>query len=284
MLRFILVLLLVSKSWLGLAASPQRIASATVGTDEILFDILSRRQELHRLIAVSIFSDNKSYSHLDKLPSSIKGRVGDSVEALLALKPDLVIVASYNRQEISHQVKAAGIPIITQDNFRSLMDIQNNIRLIGRVTGTEKEAEALVQEMQRDLHNAKPKQACKKGDPTFLQYSGYDTVPGADTIINDAAAHAGLINLAARLKLKGWAPLSQEVLATLNPDFIIVAGDPAQAKTIHKQLKKAPAWQKLAAVQAGRVVVIPERQLYTVSHHVTKLVRTLADARTMQCP
>lgn len=277
--RFLLFTLLMIIPWSGFAGAPQRIASATVGTDEILFEILKRRRELHRLIAVSMFSENKRYSHLEKIPDSIKGRVGDSVEALLAMKPDLAIVASYNRQEISHQLKAAGVQIILQKNFRSINDIQDNIRMIGQVTGTEKEAQALVQEMQQELQAARPKTPCKKGDPTFIQFSEYNTVPGANTIINDAAAQAGLINLAAGLKLKGWAPLSQEVLATLNPDFVVAAGDPAQKKDLISQLQKIPAWQKLKAVQAGRLIIIPDRQLYTVSHHVTKLVRTLAAAR-----
>lgn len=283
MLRFWLFLVLTFAASTGIAAGPQRIASATVGTDEILFEILSRRQELHRLIAVSIFSENKKYSHLEKIPASIKGRVGDSVEALLALKPDLAIVASYNRQEISHQLKAAGVQVISQENFRSLSDIQENIRMIGRVTATFQEAEALVQEMQKELQATKALKACPGGDPTFIQYSGYDTVPGAGTIINDAAAHAGVINLAARLKLSGWAPLSQEILVTLNPDFVVTAGEPQQKKEIHAQLLKSPAWQKLKAVQAGRIIIIPDRQLYTVSHHVTKLVRTLAAARQSHC-
>ncbi|WP_176736969.1 ABC transporter substrate-binding protein [Oligoflexus tunisiensis] len=279
MLRFLLILgllLMTCRSW---AAAPQRIVSASVGTDEILFEILSRRHELHRLVAVSIFSENKNYSHLEKIPASIKGRVGDSLEALVALKPDLAILASYNRQEIQHQLKRAGVQVITQENFRSLADIQDNIHMIGRVTGTVKEAEALVQEMQKTLAAARTRSACPKGDPTFLQYSGYDTVPGADTIIHDAAAHAGFINLAARLKLSGWAQLSQEVLATLDPDFVVTAGDPAQKKDIQSQLLKRPAWQNLRAVKAGRLIIIPERQLYSVSHHVTKLVQTLAGAR-----
>lgn len=283
MLRLWFWLVLFLGNSVSFAAVPQRIASATVGTDEILFEILSRRQELHRLIAVSIFSDNKKYSHLEKLPPSLKGRVGDSVEALLALKPDLAIVASYNRQEISHQLKAAGVQVVMQENFRNLGDIQENIRMIGRVTGTSKEADALVQEMQKELQALKALKSCVGGDPSFIQYSAYDTVPGDGTIINDAARHAGLQNLAARLKLSGWAPLSQEVLATLNPDFVVISGDPAQEKEIRAQLLSSPAWQKLKAVQAGRLIIVPERQLYTVSHHVTKLVKTLAAARKSYC-
>jgi len=277
----VLLLLLLPFGRLGHASSklPQRIASGTVGTDEILFELLSRRQELHRLIAVSIFSDNKRYSQLDKIPASIKGRVSDSVEALVALKPDLAILASYNRQEISHQLKGAGIQVEIQENFRSILDIQNNIRFIGKLIGAEREAQALLDEMNKALLASKPLKPCPQGDPSFIQFSEYDTIPGVDTIINDAAAHAGLVNLAGQLKLKGWAPLSQEVLVTLNPDYVIIAGDPEQKSSWQNRLKKSPAWQKLKAVQSGRLIIVPERQLYTVSQHVVKLVKTLADSR-----
>ncbi len=282
-LSLLFTLLIMSSTLLaGAPKLPQRIASGTVGTDEILYEILSRRHELNRLVAVSIFSENKRYSHIDKIPDSIKGRVSDSVEALVALKPDLAILASYNRAEISHQLKAAGIQVAIQENFRSISDIQDNIKLIGHLIGADKEAQDMIREMQTELDASKPKTVCKKGHPTFIQYSEYDTIPGADTIINDAADQAGFTNLARTMKLKGWAPLSQEVLATLDPDFIIIAGNPEQKTDLHNRLKQSPAWQKLKAVKLGQLIIVPERQLYTVSHHVVKLVQSLAAVRS--CP
>ncbi|MFY7928451.1 MAG: ABC transporter substrate-binding protein [Oligoflexus sp.] len=259
--------------------APQRIASGTVGTDEIVFELLGARGELKRLVAVSIFSDNPRYSHLEKIPPFIKGRVGNSLESLLVLKPDLAILASYNRSELSRELIRAGVKVAIQEQFRSLDDVLHNIRTIGDLIEARSEAQALIQSYRQQLETlAARRTTCPQGrQPTILQYSEYDTLPGQDTIFNDAARQAGYLNLAAEKGLKGWAPISQEILVSFDPDWIVAAGEPRESGKLIASMQSQPGWKNLRAIREKRLIVIPERLLSSVSHHTIKLVRALSD-------
>lgn len=276
MRTWILVLLFCLQTRLFAAEKPpQRIASGTVGTDEILVDLLTKKGEMSRLIAVSMFSDDPKYSFLYPVPPSIKGRVGSSLEALLALKPDLAILSSYNKEELPAQLRAAGVKVIVQGNFRSVEDIENNIRRIGTLIGAEAEAAQLVAFMEARIQAAVRGQ--KNCRPTLLQYSSNDVLPGVDTIFNNAAERAGFKNVTANMKLKGWAQISQEVLVQMNPDFVVVSkADAADEARFRKMLLGVPGWGKIKAVKEGRFIFVPDRLLYTVSQHIVELVEHLA--------
>lgn len=256
---------------------PQRIASGTVGTDEIIVELLTKKGEMSRLIAVSMFSDNPKYSFLPPVPPSIKGRVGNSLEALLALKPDLAILSSYNKEELPAQLRAAGVKVVVQGNFRSVDDIEGNIRMIGNLIGAAPEAEHMIAGMEDKMKAAV--QGHGKCIPTLLQYSSNDVLPGSDTIFNNAAQRAGFTNITAAKNLKGWAQISQEVLVQMNPDFIVVSkADAPDEKLFKKNMLSAPGWNKIKAVKEGRFIFVPDRLLYTVSYHIAELIEHLAKA------
>ncbi len=271
MWKILSLLLCMLASPLGLSAAkkPQRIASGTVGTDEILWELLKNQR--HRIIAISSFSEDSRYSLLGPIPAWLKGRVGTSVESLLALHPDLAILASYNRRELAPQLQAAGIPVVLQDNFKSIDAIFANILTIGDAIDQKAEAEALVDSMKEKIAFwAQKRPKCKR--PTAILYNAQGTLPGRDTSFTSALEAAGFTNLTAERGLPSWAPLSHEVLISLQPDFIVVTSSPDEQNARLQQLRRDAVWSKMRAVQAGRLIYVPEALLSTVSHHVIELV------------
>lgn len=259
-------------------ALPQRIASGTVGTDEILLELL--KGEESRLVAVSLFADDARYSFLTSIPKTVKARVGDNVENLLLLKPDLVFIASYTASTISEQLKAAKVKVHVQKSFGAYKDIQNNIREIGELVGKTREAQALVRAMDEKVEAARKKQETCKTKPTFLQYVSNDFVPGRGTIIDDVGEIAGYHNVLRDIGWKGWTQISQEVLVQQNPDVILASeSDAPNKKILLDKLRTSPAWQKLTAVKDGKIIMIPERLLYTVSQHTADLLSYLISVR-----
>lgn len=269
------ILSLFLSSGLNAATFPQRIASGTVGSDEILLQLLKGDEQ--RLIAVSTFAVDPRYSFIEKLPPSVKGRVGENIESLLLLKPDLVIIASYTSVEVAAQLKAAKVNVQIQKSFGGLKDIEANILELGKLTGKDKEAEVLVASMETTIDKAIANQAKCKQRPKVLQYASSDILPGTETIIDDIMERSGFHNILRDINFKGWAPISSEILAQQNPDFIIASSveAPSKAALIEKMMHSA-AWGKLDAVKNGRVIMIPDRLLYTVSHHAAELVVFLA--------
>ena len=77
----------------------KRIVSTFLGADEVLMEILVRCGKRHHLKAVSFIADDPRYSHIIPLPPSIKARAGTNIEEILKVKPDLAILASFNRPE-----------------------------------------------------------------------------------------------------------------------------------------------------------------------------------------
>lgn len=279
MLRWFFKSLIVIGFLAGSAeALPQRIASGTVGTDEILLELL--KGEESRLIAVSLFADDPRYSFIKAVPKTVKARVGDSIENLLLLRPDLVFIASYTAATISEQLKAAKVKVVVQKTFGSYKDIQNNILEIGSLVGKTSAAKGLVKAMDEKVSAIEKKAPKCAKKPTFLQFVSNDFVPGRETIIDDVGERAGYHNVLRDIDWKGWTQISQEVLVQQNPDVILASeADAPSREALLQRLRSLPAWQKLPAVKSGKIIIIPERLLYTVSHHTADLLSFLIQKR-----
>jgi iron complex transport system substrate-binding protein len=278
--------LLVLSLCLPLAAQaqrpkPQRIASGTVGSDEILWEILQK--DRHRIVAVSAFSENPQYSLLGPIPRSLTGRVGNSVEGLIALRPDLAILASYNKRDLAPQLQAAGIEVLIQSNFQSIEAIFSNILEIGTALQEKSTAESLVQTRRQLLLSWQKERAqCSAQAPTAVLFNAEASLPGQDTTFTSALEAAGFRNIIADRGFRSWVPLSREVLVTLNPDFVVVTSSKENQETFKKILKKDPVWGKMKAIQKNNFIFVPEALLSTVSHHITDLVRLFHKAHPCQ--
>ncbi len=279
MIRLIALLFVLFAPVAGATAkpAPSRIASGTVGSDEILLELLQRPEDRRRLVAVSLFSEDTRYSLLGPIPKSIPGRVGNNLEALLALKPDAAILASYSRLDLATQLRAAGVEVLIQDQFHSIADIQQNILEIGRFTGSEKAAEALVTNLKTTLADlSRSFEGCPEAKrPRIMLYSDSGTFPGRNTSFDSAARAAGLINLVAELGLTSWAPLSEEAIAGLKPDWIVMSGDASKAQRLLEKLRGNKMWAQMPAVQKQHILAVPEALISTVSHHIAELAKTL---------
>lgn len=276
--RFTKLLFLTSLLSSASLAAPQRIASGTVGTDEILLELL--RGSENRIVAVSHFADNPRYSFIKEIPKSIKGRVGGNVENLLLLKPDLVFIASYTAANISEQLKAAKVKVHVQKSFGSFADVKKNIREVGVLVGKKEGADQMVLDMEKKIDTALKKQKPCAKRPTFLQYVASDFLPGRGTIIDDVGEIAGYHNVLRDIKWQGWTQISQEVLVQQNPDVILVSNaDAPSLEGMVAKLRSLPSWQNMEAVKKGRVLLIPDRLLYTVSQHAAELVTFLIEKR-----
>lgn len=271
----ILILLLPLLASAG-PASPHRIASGSLASDEILVDLLKQRGELDRLIAVSLFADDPRYSNIaGDIPKSLTGRVGGELESLVALKPDLAILASFNKPEMLKRLEAAHIPVLRLTEFRNLDDIEANITTLGKATGTETDAKKIRDAFHTERLQIRKLGAALKIHPKVLDFAEDGVVSGKGTLFEALVTAAGGICIACEAGLKNWPMLSTEALAIMRPDVIVVSGEPADKAEYLAKMRSLPGWKNIAAVQAGRVVVIPGRELAAVSPHILKALRRL---------
>lgn len=252
---------------------PKRIISMAVSSDVILFDLL-KDEKKNRLIALSPFSKSKRFSPIYNKTQNIPHSVGNKLEKLIGLKPDLVIAASYTRVEIIETLKAANLNVFVLGGFRSIENIRTNIKILGQLTHTSKRAKALLKNFNERIKGIKHEARTKK-PLRVLNFSNNYTLWGKETLFDEATKAAGLINLASEKGYQGWPQINLEILSTLKPDLIIAPGEKIDELHIIKRIQSTPGWKHLNAVKNGKIIVIPERLLNTASHYIADLTETI---------
>jgi iron complex transport system substrate-binding protein len=130
-----------------------------------------------------------------------------------------------------------------------------NLKIVGRLTGRESEADALTASLQARVQAVTEKLMPISSTITvFYELEGSDPAKpwtaGSGTVISQLIALAGGFNVADSLQ-GDYAQFSQEELLVANPDVILL-GDAAYGVTA-EQVAARPGWDALAAVQQGRI-------------------------------
>lgn len=258
----------------ALDAPPQRIASAALGSDEILLALVGPE----RLHGVSYWAANPAISNIaGDLDGVARTDLSGDPELLISLNADLVVLASYNNPAALDQLLDAGVPVFVLGSFNTLDDIRANIRLLGRATGTEIRAEALIARM--DARIAAVQQAVAGLPPVrvlFYEPGGITYGPGStvDAIIT----LAGGVNVVAEAGLGPYPLVNAEFVIAADPDVILLGGAYTAGSDPLDVFLANPAFADLRAVQTGRVVPIHDAHLTNVSHYIAAGVEDVARA------
>ncbi|MFY9268721.1 MAG: ABC transporter substrate-binding protein [Candidatus Manganitrophaceae bacterium] len=250
---------------------PQRIVSLTLGSDEILLSLVDPK----RIVAVTHLAVDPKVSHVAEASKAIPNRIQAGLEQVVALRPDRVITASYTPADVVNQLKEAGLPVERLEFFPSVDGIKQNIRAVGKAVGEEKRAEALVAEMERRLRQIAERVAGSRRR-TVLFYSPTGVVAGKGTTFDEIATLAGARNLAAVAGIVGHQKISAERLIELDPEIILVSDWNPEEPDFDRKVISDPALQSLSAVRNRRVVIVPEKNLSTVSQYIVNGVEEIA--------
>jgi len=258
---------------LNLLREPQRIVSQTLGTDEILLAICPTE----RVVALSNLAEDSDYSNAVEQARQIPGRTTEGPEQILQFKPDLIFVASYSRAETVELLQASKAPVFRFANFNSIADIKLNIRTVGYATGTDAEAERIIRKMDEDLAAVRARIPKSESPARVMSYDQLGYTAGANTIFDDVVRASGAVNVSAEHGIKGFAKINSEKIIEWQPDFLITGANRGKEKSVHDRLLEDPAVETSKAGRAGRIIVIDNRHVLTVSHHVVRFVEDLAN-------
>lgn len=231
---------------ISLSPSPQRIVSLAPGITETLFALGLDKE----IAGVTTFCD-----HPRKAASKRKigGLVNPSLEDIVSLDPDLVIgTADGNRKETVDRLERIGLPVYVV-NPGSLDEILAMISDIGEITGKEKEAGRLVDNLRKRIDHVVllTKNSARPG-VYFQVGEGAMITSGKDTVIDRLIRTAGGKNIAGDSTIR-YPRLGIEEIILKNPDIIIVSSAKNGASSIKKTWGK---WQDIAAVKKGNIHVI----------------------------
>ncbi len=191
---------------------------------------------------------------------SVGGRLGISVDATVALRPDLVIVTPARQAafQLVDPMERLGVPIIILMQ-RNMDEIFANIRLLGRVTDVPDRGEAVAASLEARL--AKIKNRLKDlPQPRVVMIrgrvgNGLLLIAQADSYTGDAIVLAG-----GRFALSGHSPISQvspEAIIDSDPDFLLYAGPQSELD----DLVTNPGWSEMRAVKTHRAFAVNRAEL-----------------------
>lgn len=257
-----------------LDAPPQRIASVSLGADEILLPLVGPE----RLLGVSALATNPTISNVtDAIDAVPRADLSGDPELLISLDADLVVLASYNNPAALDQLLDADVPVFVLDDFNTLDDIRANIRLLGEATGTEIRAEALIAQMDARLDAVRA--AVAGQEPVrALYYEPGGITYGPGSTVDQIITLAGGLNVVAEADLGAYPLIDAEFVIAADPDVILLGGWFAGAADPLAAFLADPAFADLRAAQAGRVVPIRDAHLTNVSHHLASGVEDVARA------
>jgi iron complex transport system substrate-binding protein len=232
-----------------LGSPARRVVSLAPSNTEILFAVGAGSQVVGR-------DELSDYPEGVASIQSVGGSMGNfSTEAIVALKPDLVLAAEINPPELVNSLESLGLTVYYLSNPTTLEGMYANLETVGKLTGHVDETAALIQSLKARVAAVDAKLAGVVVRPSvFYELDATDAskpyTAGPDTFIDQLIQRAGGKNIASGLKDQ-YPQISLEELVALNPDIILLS-DSAYGETPEKVAARA-GWGTLAAVKNGMI-------------------------------
>lgn len=228
----------------------QRVVSLAPSITEFLFAVGAGSQTVGR-------DEMSNFPEEALNVASIGSTYGDlNTEAILALKPDLVIAAQANTPEQVKALENLGVTVYYLNNPVTFAELFEQVKLFGQLTGHEEEASALAESLSVRVDAVTAATANFVEKPkVFYEIDGTDAskpwTTGAGTFIDTIIAMAGGVNIGGVLS-EPYAQISVEEIVLQNPDFILL-GDAAYGVTA-ESVAARPGWADLTAVKSGAII------------------------------
>lgn len=245
-------------------AYPQKIVSLAPAITEILFAIGLDSE----IVGVSDYCD---YPEKALTKEKMGGFSNPNVEKIAALEPDMVFLSAGVQEDVINKLEDLGVTVVVLD-ADTVEQVLNNIDLAGQLTGKEKEAQAVVEDIQTRLD--KVEAAIKDlSKPTVFIEIWDDPLmsAGSTSFVNNIIELAGGVNVAAD-NTERYYNYSSEKLFEADPAYYIInthSHTPADVKT-------RTGYDALSAVKNDKVVAVDDNLISRAGPRVIEGVEEMA--------
>ena len=271
--------LVAAVTWIGVTSTspghapamspPSRIVSMTLGTDEILADLVPAE----RVLGVTCLVDDPEISNVPgRYPARIPRLRDIDAERIIDLNADLVCVAPYNSADFLKVIERSGLATYRNEANDSIDAIETGILALGDRVGERARAETIVGGMRTRRARVAERLRGIAHRPRVLYWSAGFTA-GKGSTIDDIIREAGGVNLAAE-RDQASAEISPEQVIAADPDFVLSSRWSADER--NSAIENHPLLRSLRAVAEKRVIAIEARYLTTVSQFVVEGEERLA--------
>jgi len=213
--------------------------------------------------------------------TSVGGFSTPNLETIISLHPDVIFTTDINSAMIPN-MRDLGLNVIVVGP-KSIEEIYQTIKLLGKATGAENNADALVNKLTNQINNVvatinaagitqKPTVYCE----IWSSNAGFMTV-GSTSWLNDVIDKAGGINLFNN-SAEEYPTTSLEVIITNNPDVILLPTDMGGAPSYGSvnTVKNRPGWNTINAVKDNRIYIIDSDLFNQAGIRIADQVQTIA--------
>ena len=121
------------------ARKPARLIAMTLATAEMLLALAPKE----KIVGLHKLAGHRGYSNVADKVGGIP-LIGSAPERIIALRPDMVFVASYSSAAFLNHLRVAGIPVSKFSSFSGVADVFKNIEKMGRLIGEQEKAKRLI--------------------------------------------------------------------------------------------------------------------------------------------
>ena len=233
------------------SAYPKSIVALSPSAAEILFAVGAGDQ----VSAVSEFTDYPAEAATKPVVGGFDGKTL-SIETIMSFKPDLVYLTEGMHNFLIATLESNGIAYYISKG-ESIASVEKEILDVGKLTGHDKEAKKVVEDMEKKLKKA----TGRKGGAVKVYYEVWNAPymsVGTTSFINDVIVKAGGENIFGDL-IDAYPMVSEESIISREPAVIII---PASTGMNASAVGLRNGWADIPAVKNGKVFVVDDN-VYT---------------------
>ena len=223
------------------AHTPQRIVSLLPS----LTESVCAMEQCQRLVGVDRYSNYPD--SLKNLPK-LGGGMDPNIEAIVALKPDLVLVSGKSRS--GERLEALGIKVVALET-KSHADVKRVLQTLGVLLGVPESqgAERLWRIIDSSVSAASQSLSPQaKNTRVYFEVSRGPYAAGESSFIGETLKRLGVKNVVPAA-LGPFPKLNPEFVVRANPDLIMMGNRSMQAMVPY------PGWGSIKAVKNQRICV-----------------------------
>ena len=201
-----------------------------------------------RLVGVDRYSNWPAA--VQKLPQ-VGGGLDPSIEAVVALKPDVVLMATSSRAAL--RLRALGLRVVALEP-KTLAGMRRATERLGELLREPQAAGALPRQIDAGVQAAAQSvPAAARGQRVYYEVDAAPHAAGRGTFIDELLTALGLVNII-DASLGPYPKINPEWVVRADPDLIMVSQQGAA------ELARRPGWAQLRALRQGHVCAFDAAQ------------------------
>lgn len=222
---------------------PQRIVSLLPSLTESVCEL----GQCQRLVGVDRYSDFPA--SLKTLPK-VGGGLDPNIEAIVALRPDVVLMATSSRA--GERLQALGIKVVALEP-KTHADVQRVILKLGQVLEVP-DAQKIWRAIDAGVSAAAQSlPASVKNTRVYFEVNQGPYAAGELSFIGETLTRLGVKNIVPA-KLGPFPKLNPEFIVRANPDLIMIGQRSVDG------MAQRPGWSSIRALREQRVCIFPVEQ------------------------